>query len=87
MKQRTDKPRPVIDAGRCDNCGICVEGCPSRAIQETFNTTCAKCVKYCLTYQVPCTPRALIVRPELCTGCGRCVEICPRGAIAWEEEG
>jgi Pyruvate/2-oxoacid:ferredoxin oxidoreductase delta subunit len=79
--------RPAIDADRCVDCGSCVGVCPNDAIQEPMNFCCAKCVKYCLTMDVPCRPGSVVVCLERCDGCGTCVSACPHEAIAWSEPG
>ncbi len=75
--------RPVIEAPRCDGCGVCVTTCPRGAIEDPRNTQCARCVKYCLSMEVPCTVKHPAVSYASCDGCGACVAACPRGAIAW----
>lgn len=74
---------PAVDAAKCNSCYSCVEACPRNAILVPMNTTCAKCVKYCLTMEVPCSPEHVVFSYDLCDGCGICVEACPRDAIYW----
>jgi Pyruvate/2-oxoacid:ferredoxin oxidoreductase delta subunit len=73
--------RPVIDATKCVNCKACIGGCPNNAIQEAFDYTCAKCVKYCFAMEVPCRPVHVVICDQKCDGCGACVSVCSYGAI------
>jgi len=73
---------PCIAHALCDGCGICIVQCPTRALIEPGNTGCAKCVKYCLTMEVPCLPARVVVIDALCDGCGVCASACPHHAIS-----
>ena len=75
------RPRPSIDSARCVNCKACLDCCPNQAIEEAFDYCCSKCIKYCLTMEVPCTPTRIAIYRERCDGCGLCVSACPHGAI------
>ncbi len=77
--------RPAIDTTMCTNCKSCIVCCPTKAIQEPLNYSCAKCIKYCMTLDVPCRPAGVIIRYELCDGCGLCILSCPNDAIHWCE--
>jgi len=77
--------RAEINPLLCTGCRACIASCPRGALQEPQDYCCAKCVKYCLTLDVPCTPLAVFLREDLCDGCGKCVPACPEGAIRWEE--
>lgn len=78
---RADVKLPSVDPKKCRRCSKCIEICPTRAILESFNNCCARCVKYCITMDVPCSPEYLIFDYEKCDSCGLCVTSCPHGAI------
>jgi len=83
MKNKQNVKLPVIDFEICVLCKKCIESCPLKAIIEPMNTSCAKCIKYCLSMAVPCKPDNLIFNYELCDECGQCVTECPENAIYW----
>lgn len=68
---------PVIDFFKCKKCMKCIETCPGRGVIEPMNTSCSKCIKYCISIQVPCSPENLIFVYDFCDACGLCVETCP----------
>ncbi len=70
-----------IDPVRCTGCKACLAVCPRNALSAAEGYCCAKCVKYCLSMEVPCTPCTSIVCEDLCDGCGLCLPVCPEGAI------
>lgn len=72
---------PVLNASLCTLCNKCVEICPHKAITDANLNSCAKCVKYCMTSNVPCKLGHLIFCHDLCDSCGKCVEVCFEGAI------
>lgn len=74
---------PVIDFLKCKKCNKCIEACPNNAIIEPLNTSCSKCIKYCILMEVPCSPKNLIFDYELCDTCGLCIKACPDKAIYW----
>ena len=84
---RTEAPvaarLPVVDLARCDGCGQCADVCATGAVRAPNAGACAKCVKYCLSLEVPCSREAHPFSYERCDACGRCVQACPTGAIAW----
>lgn len=80
-QRQTTPQKPVIDPTLCNDCRECVAACPQHAIQEASNYACAKCVKYCISMEVPCRPANLAICHQLCDGCGACVDACVQGAI------
>ena len=74
---------PVIDFSKCTRCMKCTEACPNKAIILSFNSSCAKCIKYCLTMKVPCRPKDIIFKYEHCDACGKCLEVCAENAMSW----
>ena len=81
--KKQDIRLPAIDALKCNRCATCIEACPREAILSPLNTSCAKCVKYCITMQVPCAPEHIIFNYDRCDSCGLCVSACPKEAIYW----
>ena len=73
----------VIAASRCTRCGACISACPRGAITDPSGNSCAKCVKYCSSMEVPCTPGSPCISRALCDGCGDCIVACKQGAILW----
>lgn len=80
--QKTEKV-PVIDILKCINCDKCITACPKNIIYKKMEYSCSKCLKYCLSIQVPCNPKHYIFCYEQCDGCGLCVSVCPVDAINW----
>lgn len=76
---------PAADLSKCIRCNICINTCPVKAISAVINSCCAKCVKYCVFYEVTCMHEYLDINFELCDSCGKCIESCPRGALSWED--
>jgi Pyruvate/2-oxoacid:ferredoxin oxidoreductase delta subunit len=74
---------PVIDYNLCTHCNICVEVCPKGVISSAMNYTCDKCVKYCISMEVPCSPEHYVFNYVDCDVCGICVEHCPEKAMNW----
>ena len=83
MKNALPEKLPVIDFLKCGKCKKCIDACPREAIIEPMNTSCSKCIKYCISMNVPCSPENLIFEYDLCDACGLCVETCPDKAIYW----
>lgn len=63
--------RPVYDASRCRQCGLCGVFCQSGAIKkvERFNYRRKKMLF------------AFEIEPFRCTRCGSCEQVCPNGAV------
>jgi len=62
-----DRALPTINLDRCTSCGLCVEYCPTDAVEMAIVR--------------PTGHKPAIVRPQSCAYCGLCVEMCPVGAI------
>lgn len=75
---------PVIDASKCIDCEKCVAVCPENAIYKIVDVACAKCIKYCISMEVPCNPAHYIFCYDLCDACGKCVISCPSEVIHWQ---
>ena len=78
---------PAVDPGRCDGCGRCASVCPTGAVRVPNAGSCAKCVKYCLSFDVPCSRESLPFDYEACDACGRCIDACTTGALSWTDRG
>jgi NAD-dependent dihydropyrimidine dehydrogenase PreA subunit len=59
----------VIDLGKCDGCGACVEECPVE----------------CITLEGEEDNKHAVVNAEECTDCETCVDTCEKGAISMTE--
>jgi len=74
---------PVIDISKCTLCDQCLNICPQKAIVKVSSSSCAKCIKYCITMKVPCNPEHYVFCYETCDACGLCASVCKQGAIYW----
>ncbi len=74
---------PVINDVKCISCDKCLIACPNGVIIKASDTSCQKCIKYCLSMEVPCNPNNYIFCYEKCDGCGICVTTCENEAIYW----
>lgn len=72
---------PVIDFTKCIKCKECISVCQENAILESSGTNCSRCIKYCLSLDVPCNPDQYIFVYERCNHCGLCIEKCTQSAI------
>ncbi|MBI5549110.1 MAG: 4Fe-4S binding protein [Deltaproteobacteria bacterium] len=82
----TEDRRPEIDSRKCTKCNECIRLCPQGAVIEPSNALCAKCIKFCLSMEVPCEVKRPAIVYQSCDGCGRCVTGCPQKAISWMSE-
>jgi formate hydrogenlyase subunit 6/NADH:ubiquinone oxidoreductase subunit I len=87
-----DRVLPTIDLALCTSCGLCVERCPTQAVEMVDapdlaparpGPTRRRTAEH-LTMGGKAWPS--IVRPEDCAYCGLCEEMCPEGAIALSYE-
>ncbi|HSW57202.1 MAG TPA: 4Fe-4S binding protein [Dehalococcoidales bacterium] len=58
--------RPVLDAAKCNSCGLCAMYCPPQCIKEasdvfTINLAYCKGCGICVT---ECPKKAIVMRPE-----------------------
>ena len=74
---------PIIDVAKCIKCDKCIEVCPTDAICKSGDYSCSKCIKYCLSIEVPCNPDHNVFCYEKCDSCGLCVSACSENAINW----
>jgi 4Fe-4S ferredoxin len=72
---------PTIDMALCTGCGLCVDQCPTRAVEMG-----ARAVELGDARSMNDILRPVIVRPGDCVYCGLCEEMCPEGAIALSYE-
>ena len=77
------KKIPDIETSKCIKCNSCVQSCPQSAVSVALNTVCAKCIKYCIAFPVPCLPEYLVFDYSLCNSCGLCIKACPNDALHW----
>ena len=73
----------------CDQCGDCVEVCPTNAlsrnrfrvvlIDKKLCVGCYQCVGFCDQDAFERAPER--VEPYKCTSCGICVKVCPHAAL------
>jgi len=74
---------PTVDSSRCDGCNQCIKACPRAAIYKPGEVTCSKCIKYCLSMEVPCSHARIAFSYEACDACGRCLSACVPRALSW----
>lgn len=79
------KQVPVVDVDKCTRCNACVKACPVGAVSVKLNTVCAKCIKYCIAFTVPCLPEYISFDYDRCTSCGLCIQSCVQGAVLWAD--
>jgi len=74
---------PIIDFSGCIRCELCIQVCPEQAIYKSRSSVCEKCIKYCISMEVPCNPFIYVFDYKTCNSCGKCVSQCPVKAISW----
>jgi len=77
----------------CNQCGLCIDLCPTMALKRAPNGTvilnknacveCQSCVAFCPDGVMRRAPGTLI--PHKCISCGKCVEACPENALSLVE--
>jgi carbon-monoxide dehydrogenase iron sulfur subunit len=89
-----DDGKATLSAVFCNQCGECIEVCPTEALsrdkrgivrlRKKLCVGCLSCVGFCpygaMLYHTDQT------EPIKCISCGKCVEACPAGALAIIEE-
>ncbi len=74
-KKNSDTPFNI-----CGNCKICMEACPTGAIEEPGVIDCNRCISY-LTIEnkkeIPASFKNMISRTKTVFGCDICQEVCP----------
>jgi Pyruvate/2-oxoacid:ferredoxin oxidoreductase delta subunit len=73
---------PVIDIAKCVKCSKCIIICPAQAIVNERSMSCARCIKYCITMEVPCNTDNYIFDYQKCNSCGLCISECDQNAIS-----
>jgi epoxyqueuosine reductase len=75
-----DKP---FSEDHCTNCRLCMESCPTQAINENRTIDVRKCIAYLTIEAKEPVPEELAVKMEgRVFGCDRCQEVCPWNAKA-----
>ncbi len=80
----------ILNAAFCNQCGVCIEVCPTEAlyrdkrgivrIRKKLCVGCLSCVGFCPYGVMFYHPDG--VEPFKCIVCGKCVEECPAEALA-----
>lgn len=70
-----DKPDP---SDLCGTCKLCIEACPTGAINNNRTIDCNKCIAYLTLESKDQIPDDLVLKLEgRAFGCDRCQEVCP----------
>jgi len=88
LKIKSELPSPHFDIIVCNQCGVCMEVCPTGAISrsgEAYLINRELCTN-CLVCVEACPIDAMFIHEEidiplLCDLCLECAKICPMGAI------
>jgi ferredoxin len=77
------KNRNVVEIQHqhCITCSKCVELCPQNALSLNSDQYCSRCIRYCMSMDVPCHLYHIEVDVYKCNDCGICIEHCPERAI------
>lgn len=81
MDAKTISAIPKVYHEKCTSCSDCINACEKHAISFTTNFYCSRCIRYCMTLDVPCKKEHIIIDPELCNSCGECVTFCKNNAL------
>ncbi|TET33658.1 MAG: 4Fe-4S dicluster domain-containing protein [Planctomycetota bacterium] len=89
----TKKDDGTIDMNVCNQCGQCIDVCPTGAlyrnkpgvvrINKDICVGCYTCVGFCPTGSMRTHESRTV--PFKCISCGNCVKACPNKALAHEE--
>ncbi|MBM4237633.1 MAG: CoB--CoM heterodisulfide reductase iron-sulfur subunit A family protein, partial [Euryarchaeota archaeon] len=88
----TIKRKPTyVDGAKCTGCGICIEHCPQKHVQDEFNANVGERPAIYITFP-QAVPRVATIDAEHCLKlkkgkCGVCKKKCPAEAIDFEDEG
>ena len=87
-----EAPRPAINGSLCTACGLCVELCPTSALDLVDDQVvlsrpedcafCDQCEEICPVGAIGDRVWRPVFVIELCNGCELCIDICPAGGLA-----
>jgi epoxyqueuosine reductase len=71
-------PEMLPIENQCSSCSICVESCPSGALEDVFQIDAGRCLSYLtIEHDGPVSPETGILMDKCFFGCDRCQEVCP----------
>ncbi|MBN1106458.1 MAG: tRNA epoxyqueuosine(34) reductase QueG [Deltaproteobacteria bacterium] len=77
-------PEPMKDG--CGPCMLCVEACPTGALESPFTVDAARCLSYLtVEYEGVLTAEAGMKMAPCFLGCDRCQEACPYNGDPWKK--